>query len=96
MDELRRIATAPRVVAQTRRRTNTYLVLEQIHNGNKNKALAGLSNSVLSLSAETGRDGANLLDAYREALVNPAPSALNAFERIIADEKAKTMRILTR
>ena len=76
MAQLRRIVLDPKVVAHNQRRTNTYLVLMKLFN-NRNKALAHISNSVLSLSAETGTEGADLLDVYADEMRNPSPSVIN-------------------
>lgn len=81
MAQLHRIVLDPKVVAHNQRRTNTYLVLMKLFN-NRNKALAHISNSVLSLSAETGTEGADLLDVYADEMRNPSPSVINRRESI--------------
>ena len=76
MDELRAVVSDPKIVERTRRRTNTYIVLNHMLN-NKNKSLAHLSASVRGLSAETGNKDIDLLDVYAEGMKNPKGSSIN-------------------
>jgi hypothetical protein len=98
--ELREIVQSPRVVQKVRRRTNTHLVLEHMFRKSapstkmaQTMALSYLSSSVLSLSAETGREGADLLDVYKGALLKPARSAINRYQAVVLEGAPGKMKI---
>jgi hypothetical protein len=69
LTELKNIVLSPTILSKTRRRANTQLVLELILQ-NRNKVLTYLSSS-LSINAETGGSGVDLIDIYAEALTHP-------------------------
>jgi hypothetical protein len=69
LTELKNIVLSPTILSKTRRRANTQLVLELILQ-NRNKVLTYLSSS-LSINAETGGSGVELIDIYAEALTHP-------------------------
>ena len=92
VDEVRQIVLAPEVVAKTRRRTDTYLALMQMLN-NRARALSYLSANVLKLSAETGREGADLLDAYGDALRHPGRSPINRYQAAVLTRLPGSSRV---